>query len=90
MFKSGDQFAMYNFTIGDLGLDPVLPGDFNYAFTGTWDMSTTLNGHGLSNYSLWARDPIEPTDIPEPSALALLSLALLVSTLRKRYQLTNS
>lgn len=85
IFKSGKQFAMYNFDIGDLGLDPVLAGDFNFAFTGTWDMSNTLGKHGLSNYTLWARDPtIEPTDVPEPSILALFSLLVLLIAFRQR------
>ena len=85
IFKSGNQFAIYDFNIGDLGLDPVLAGDFNFAFTGTWDMNTTLNGHGLSNISLWARDPIIETEIPEPSTLTLFSLMILFIAQRKRY-----
>ncbi|WP_281559266.1 PEP-CTERM sorting domain-containing protein [Thalassomonas sp. RHCl1] len=90
IFKSGKQFAMYDFDIGDLGLDPVLAGDFNFAFTGTWDMSNTLGKHGLSNYTLWARDPtIETTDIPEPSTLALFSLFILLIALRQRQWLNQ-
>jgi len=89
IFKSGRQFAMYNFTIGDLGLDPVLAGDFNYAFSGTWDMSGTLGKHGLSNYSLWARDPITETEIPEPATLALFSLLILWIAVRQRMWLNH-
>ena len=86
IFKSGKQFAMYNFEIGDLGLDPVLAGDFNFAFTGSWDMSETLNGHGLSNISLWARDPITEANIPEPSTLALFSLMIILISLRYKFK----
>lgn len=83
IFKSSKRFAMYSFDIGDLGLDPVLAGDFNFAFEGTWDMSETLinkggNPAGLSNVSLWARDPIIPVEIPEPSYLGLFAVILIL------------
>lgn len=87
VFKNGNQFAMYNFDIGDLGLDPVLAGDFNYAFTGTWDLDVTLAGHGLSNFTVWARDPITETNVPEPSTLVLLSLMILLIAARLRFHL---
>ncbi|MCX4026489.1 hypothetical protein H0A36_12640 [Endozoicomonas sp. SM1973] len=83
IFKSANYFSIYNFNIGDLGIDPVLAEDFNFKFAGTWDTSNTLknrggNPAGLSNISLWARDPV--IDIPAPSSLGLLiiSLALLI------------
>ena len=75
IFKAGNAFAIYNFNAIDLGLDPTLAGDYNFAFTGTWDISATL-GHGLSNLSFWARDPSEPTvQVPEPSTLLLMMMS---------------
>ncbi|WP_163835961.1 hypothetical protein [Spartinivicinus ruber] len=86
IFKSSNYFAIYNFNISDLGLDPVLAEEFNFKFAGTWDTSNTLinkggNPAGLSNISLWARDPI--IDIPTPSTLGLLMLSLALLLRRK-------
>jgi len=75
VFKAGTTFAIYNFSIADLGLDPVLAGDYNFAFTGTWDISDVLAGKGLSNVSFWARDPVGPTEVPEPSTMILFLLS---------------
>ncbi|GLX78212.1 hypothetical protein tinsulaeT_15520 [Thalassotalea insulae] len=73
IFKAGNAFAMYNFSIEELKLDPVLAGDYNYAFTGTWDISEVLGGSALSNFSFWARDPVDETvQVPEPPTLLLL------------------
>jgi len=75
VFKAGNAFAIYNFNVFDLGLPPTFAGDYNFAFTGTWDISQTL-GHGLSNLSLWARDPANiTTSVPEPSTLVLLIMS---------------
>lgn len=80
IFKSANYFVVYNFAIGELGLDPVLANDFNYSVNGIWDTSETLinNGGqpaGLSNISLWARDPILPAVmIPEPPSIGLFAL----------------
>lgn len=82
VFKAGNGFAMYNFTLSDLGLDPVLAGDFNFAFSGTWNIDNTL-GHALSNMSFWARDPVKATEVPEPSTLGLLFLSGLFLLRRK-------
>lgn len=75
IFKAGNAFAMYNFSITALGLDPVLAGDYNFAFTGTWDISDVLADKGLSNVTFWARDPIGATEVSEPSTLGLLLLS---------------
>jgi len=74
VFKAGNTFAMYNFNMVDFGLDPTLAGDYNFAFTGTWDISDTLES-GLSNLSFWARDPIHNVQVPEPSTLVLLIMS---------------
>jgi hypothetical protein len=84
IFKAGNGFAMYNFTIEDLGIDPVLAGDFNFAFGGTWDIDNTL-GSALSNMTFWARDPIGPTvEVPEPSTIALFLLSGIFLYRRKK------
>jgi len=75
VFKAANAFAIYNFSVADLGLDPALAGDYNYAFTGTWDISDVLADKGLSNVTFWARDPINPVAVPEPSSIVLLLLS---------------
>ena len=75
IFKAGNAFAIYNFNVIDLGLDPALAGDYNFAFTGTWDISETL-GSGLSNLSFWAKDPSVPSvQVPEPATLILMMMS---------------
>ncbi|WP_018983129.1 hypothetical protein [Salinimonas chungwhensis] len=86
IFKAANQFAMYEFDLKALGLDPVFEDDFNYAFNGTWDLSGTLinnggNPAGLSNVSVWARDPIAVASVPAPTTflLVLFGLVLVMS-----------
>lgn len=85
VFKAAKQFVIYEFDLKDLGLDPVYEGDPNYAFKGTWDLSDTLvkesgNGkivsQGLSNVSVWARDPAAIVDVPAPTTLVLVLFGL--------------
>jgi len=91
VFKGGNGFVMYNFTLSQLGLDPILAGDTKYEFGGYFNLSGALinnggNTPGLSNISLWARDPFSPNDVAEPGYLALLGLALLALYRRRRLQ----
>jgi len=83
VFKAGNAFAIYNFTIADLELPPVFAGDYNFAFTGTWDISDVLADKGLSHVTFWARDPVGATEVPEPSTLGLLLLSSLFMFRRK-------
>ncbi len=85
VFKAATQFVIYEFDLKELGLDPVYDGDQNYAFKGTWDLSQTLvktNGsgktvaQGLSNVSVWARDPAAIVDVPAPTTLVLVLFGL--------------
>lgn len=71
-FKSGNEFAAYDFSAERLGLPLAIPHDF----TGSWDVSAVLRG-GISHIDVYARDPIDPpTGLPEPASLALVGLAL--------------
>ena len=89
VFKGGNGFAIYNFTLSQLGLDPILAGDIKYEFGGKFDLSKTVvntgdQSAGLSNISLWARDPFLPTQVSEPGYLALLGIALLALYRRRQ------
>ncbi|WP_201245044.1 PEP-CTERM sorting domain-containing protein [Halochromatium salexigens] len=100
IFKSAREYAIYNFTLADLGLDPVVgTEDTNYRFSGTWDMSGTLktpngkNPAGLSNVSLWLRDPDfvttssqpTPNTVPTPGTVFLFGAGLFgLGAMRKR------
>lgn len=99
VFKSGTQFAIYNFRLADFGLPPVLgTADENYIFTGTWNMYDTLvmekncpprqvgpcfSRPGLSHVSLWLRDP-SITQIEVPEPTSIALLALGLLGLRLR------
>ena len=96
VFKSSDQFAIYNFKLSDFDLDPVVGlTDANYIFTGTWDMSKTLinNGNqsaGLSHFDLWLHDPVVGTTtpnirVPEPTTIAIFGISLLGLRLRRKH-----
>lgn len=89
VFKGGNGFAIYNFTLSQLGLGPILAGDVKYEFGGEFNLSNTIvntgeQSAGLSNISLWARDPFLPNDVAEPGYLALLGLALLALYRRRQ------
>lgn len=87
VFKGGNGFVMYNFNLSQLGLDPILAGDTKYEFGGYFSLPGALNNGGgtpgLSNISLWARDPFSPNDVAEPGYLALIGIVLLMMYRRR-------
>lgn len=93
VFKGGNSFLMYTFSLENMDLAPILAGQTKFEFGGTFDLTGKLlagngvNTAGISNVSLWARDPFLPNDVAEPGYLALLGLALLA--LYRRRQLRS-
>ncbi|MBD3586611.1 hypothetical protein HHX48_12760 [Salinimonas sp. HHU 13199] len=93
VFKAATQFVIYEFDLKELGLNPVYDGDPNYAFKGTWDVSQTLVktnkndktvSQGLSNVTVWARDPAAIVDVPAPTTLVLVLFGLAL-VIRRRF-----
>ncbi|MEE2022975.1 hypothetical protein [Alkalimonas mucilaginosa] len=99
VFKSSTAFAIYTFSItqfADIGLGPILPGEQKFEFAGTWDMSDTLinkggQAAGLSNYTLYGRDPTGSFVVPAPATIGLIGVSLLLMRLfrRKNLHLSN-
>lgn len=94
IFKSGNEHAIYNFNVSQLGLQSGIgTTSQNFVFKGQWDMSNVLlTGRnnvaaGLSHVSIWGRDPqAEPATVSTSGAWLLLSagLGLLVSRRLKK------
>ncbi len=91
VLKGGNAFAIYDFDFNILLQELLAAGsgfDFEtpYSFTGTWNMDDFVfpndNGRGgldpraMSHVSVWVRDPLDATSIPEPGTIGLVALAL--------------
>ncbi|MCB1954603.1 MAG: PEP-CTERM sorting domain-containing protein [Rhodocyclaceae bacterium] len=90
VFKSGNAFAIYDFTAAQFGVFDPSADDPQFNFAGTWDTTRTLlncnvngqgvekcNAAGISHVTLWARDPGGSSDVPEPQTLWLAGAALI-------------
>lgn len=89
IFKGGSGFAMYNFKLSAIGFDPILAGDSKFEFFGSFDLTKTQinNGGqsaGISNVSLWARDPFLSGQVSSPAVLALYGFGLVMLSLLMR------
>ncbi|HAT42437.1 MAG TPA: hypothetical protein DCS87_12065 [Rheinheimera sp.] len=97
VFKSGNNHAIYNFSVNQLGLPSGIGTNYeNLVFGGIWDMSNVLraggqnglkNPAGLSHISVWGRDPSgdePPPQVSAPASLGLLGLSLLLLVRRRR------
>lgn len=77
--KDGENggFAAYNFVADQFGvLPPPDADDPILNFSGEWDLTDVFGSNDMSHIALWARDPGEDQQIPEPGILALLGIAL--------------
>mgnify|MGYP007011819572 CR=1 FL=1 len=84
VFMGANTFAMYTFSLSDLGLDPILPGGTKFQFAGTFNLGNTLGG-AISNVELWGRDPTGDINrVPEPGILLLMGLSLLLLQIFRR------
>lgn len=93
VFKSNTGFVVYDFAanLSLLGLASLpLATDPMYQWSGTWDVTETLGNKNLSHATLWVRDPVNPTNVPEPGALALLGLGLFGVALVRRRQASDA
>ena len=78
--KSSTSWAVYDFDFTKMGnaFNLSIP----YVIRGSWTMDTDFeNGKGkdqnISHISVWARDPITATEVPEPGSLVLMALGLI-------------
>lgn len=91
--KSGGGWAIYDFNFKDIFQNEIDNGNLLFAdpsaFTTAFVLGGTLNlgedfgGKGLSHLSVWARDPADTVQIPEPSTIAILGLAIMLLTYRR-------
>lgn len=90
-FKAGPEWAVYDFDFNQIFGNEFAQGNsfgdpFNtpFAFFGEWD--TGDFNKNISNFAVFARDPITTTtiDVPAPATLAILGLGLLVLRLFRR------
>jgi len=84
ILKAGNQnsdggWVVYDFNFNAIFADlanPNLSLAKNYNLSGSWNTSD-MDWHGLSHFSVSARDPADPPrDIPTPAALTLFALGL--------------
>ncbi|OWW19906.1 hypothetical protein AYR66_10735 [Noviherbaspirillum denitrificans] len=78
-------WAIYDFNFNTL-LNSF-PGAFDltvpYSFSGKWN-TDDLGGKDISHYSIWARDPLETTNVPLPGTVFLMGIGLLALGFMRR------
>jgi hypothetical protein len=85
--KSSTSWAVYDFDFTKISYDFDL--NIPYTITGTWTMNTDFeNSKGvdqdIAHVTVWARDPVVTSEVPEPASLMLVALGLLGVAAAKR------
>lgn len=90
--KAGSNWAVYDFDFTKLsGFDLTKP----YTLSGTWNLDDFRNpqnnaDQAISGLTIWARDPLTTTSVPEPGSLPLVAAGLIgLAMLAQRRARTN-
>lgn len=84
IFKGGNEHAIYNFSVKQLGLaSGIGTSSENLVFKGVWDMRSVLENNGgkapgLSHVTIWGRDPQTTLLVSAPAALTLFTVGLMM------------
>jgi len=89
--KASNGFAVYDFNFVDIfaaEANPLLNFNTPYILSGTLNTGDFMNAQGgfqqISHMNIWARDPSDTTEVPEPSTLGILGLGVLIMAIKRR------
>lgn len=89
--QSGGGFAVYDFDFNEIFANennPLLNFNTPYKLAGNI-YTGDLDNKGFSHLNVWARDPVDTSDVPEPDSLFLLALVILLLVAKNKYRRIN-